>query len=835
MTAPSLSPDATRCPDCSAPLAGTGTCPTCGLRLTGPEAARLWEVDLELLGLERTRGALLAERGRLLGALRPAGTSARAWTAPTAAPRQEWTPQRVQNLLLTLGGLLLAGAALVFAVVTYERLGVGGRAAVLVALTLAAAAAAPRLRARGLASTAEAVGALALALGALDAHGLRTLGLAADSDPANYAAGSAAVLALLAAAATRTLPLRVVRAAAVVLSQLPVPLLLVGTEPSAATAGLVLAGLAAADLAVLALAGRLPAEVRIPLTASTAVVLLVALLTAWTSAYGEEATAGAAALVACAAVLALAAACAADPLRLLLSGSVVPVLGAAGAALVVDDLAATALVLAGVAVIAALAATQLPAAVRLGPLGGALLVAATGVALVAEPVVSGVLRPLTWVDAAWTLPVGSSAREALAPGRLWDGPAVTPLVLLLAAGVALAVAWALHARSVPALVLGAPATQVEGAGPVRRVHLDGPLAAAAAAGALLLAAAVVLPLALDLPFAAALTLLVVLGGALAGAGTAILGRREAPALVAAGTALALHAAVWSLAAQTPTLVALPAVALLCAALAATRVPLPSALMLLAGLLGAAELAAAGAVADLSVDQVGALLVPAVALLAGTAPLLDRLRRPGAEGAAVVTAVVALACASSDVGWTSWTLAGLGLVALATALRSDRRSVAVAGALLLSASSWVRLADAGVTAPEPYALPVAALALGLGHLRRRSDPATTSWAYAPGLSLALVPSLLRSVADETLTRSLLVGLAALAVVLLGARLRLRAPLVVGAAVLAVVAVDLLGPYAAALPRWLSLGAAGTLLLVVGATYEQRRRDLDGLRERYDALA
>ena len=74
-----------------------------------------------------------------------------------------------------------------------------------------------------------------------------------------------------------------------------------------------------------------------------------------------------------------------------------------------------------------------------------------------------------------------------------------------------------------------------------------------------------------------------------------------------------------------------------------------------------------------------------------------------------------------------------------------------------------------------------------------------------------------------------------VVLVGARGRLQAPLVVGALVLGVVGVDLLGPYAAALPRWLSLGAAGALLLGVGATYEQRRRDLDRLRARYDALA
>jgi hypothetical protein len=149
---------------------------------------------------------------------------------------------------------------------------------------------------------------------------------------------------------------------------------------------------------------------------------------------------------------------------------------------------------------------------------------------------------------------------------------------------------------------------------------------------------------------------------------------------------------------------------------------------------------------------------------------------------------------------------------------------------------VRLADAGVTAPEPYVLPLAAVALVLGHLRRRAEATTRSWAaYGPGLVLALVPSLLASLEGTSLVRPLLVGLAALVVLLVGARTGLQAPLAVGAGVLAVDALDLLGPYAAALPRWLSLGGAGALLLVVGATYEQRRRDVARLRERYDALA
>jgi hypothetical protein len=49
-----------------------------------------------------------------------------------------------------------------------------------------------------------------------------------------------------------------------------------------------------------------------------------------------------------------------------------------------------------------------------------------------------------------------------------------------------------------------------------------------------------------------------------------------------------------------------------------------------------------------------------------------------------------------------------------------------------------------------------------------------------------------------------------------------------------AVWLLAPYANALPRWLLLGLLGLLLVLVGATYEARLRDLRRLRERFDAL-
>ena len=78
-----------------------------------------------------------------------------------------------------------------------------------------------------------------------------------------------------------------------------------------------------------------------------------------------------------------------------------------------------------------------------------------------------------------------------------------------------------------------------------------------------------------------------------------------------------------------------------------------------------------------------------------------------------------------------------------------------------------------------------------------------------------------------------GLAALAVTLLGARHHLQAPLLLGGTVLALDALHELAPYIVqvtdALPRWVPPALAGLLLLAVGATYEQRLRDARRVRD------
>jgi hypothetical protein len=96
--------------------------------------------------------------------------------------------------------------------------------------------------------------------------------------------------------------------------------------------------------------------------------------------------------------------------------------------------------------------------------------------------------------------------------------------------------------------------------------------------------------------------------------------------------------------------------------------------------------------------------------------------------------------------------------------------------------------------------------------------------APGLALALLPSLVLALDAPTSLRALLLGLGALAVMLAGAVLRWAVPLFAGGAVVAVLVLVNLGSQALALPRWTIFAAGGALLLFLGLTWERRLAEL-----------
>jgi hypothetical protein len=262
----------------------------------------------------------------------------------------------------------------------------------------------------------------------------------------------------------------------------------------------------------------------------------------------------------------------------------------------------------------------------------------------------------------------------------------------------------------------------------------------------------------------------------------------------------------------------------------------------AGVAAATLLAAAASAGhDLgwSAPSVG-LTVALVAAALSAVATWRRRRQPDSsvvEGVAALAILPALAACTTQAAFAGWVLAVAGLsVLLSAGVRPERRATWPLGALLCSAATWTWLWVAGVGAPEPYTDPIAVVALYAGWQKRRSDPTTSSTvAYGPGLVGLLLPSLLFALREPGLTRPLLLAGLSTGVVVLGAQHRLRAPLVLGSASLVLTALRLLAPYQALVPRWLEVGTAGALLLALGATYEQRRRDLHQLRARYDALA
>ncbi|MEV4480537.1 SCO7613 C-terminal domain-containing membrane protein [Micromonospora coxensis] len=234
----------------------------------------------------------------------------------------------------------------------------------------------------------------------------------------------------------------------------------------------------------------------------------------------------------------------------------------------------------------------------------------------------------------------------------------------------------------------------------------------------------------------------------------------------------------------------------------------------------------------------AVLAVAVVVLFLAPPLARRAALAGQamEAAAQAVALVALlfsvpALRHAAVICVLW--------GVAVALRVLRRGESAAGrwafAGIAGASellgAWLLLAAGGVVLWEAYTLPAAGLALVAGLVALRTRPGLNSWlALGPGLAAGLLPSLVSVLVapDPQPWRRLLLGTAALGVVLAGATRRWQAPVVLGGATLTVLALHELVRGWDLLPRWIFLAVGGLTLIALAATYERRRRDLARLR-------
>ncbi|MEU6967032.1 hypothetical protein AB0A71_04660 [Kitasatospora aureofaciens] len=830
------------CPDCGAGLPPTGParCPACRLPLSGPVAERLWQVEKGLDAVEERRVTLLRLREELLAELRAlrdlpdAPSPAPAWPPPVPRPGAtgEVSGRSAQTALLVLGGVLVSIAALVFTVVSWGRMGVAGRAAVLFCLTAAALAAPLVLRWRRLFATAETFAGIGVALLLLDGFSLEYLGLG-TSDVAGYWAGVTAVVSVGSTVYGWGLRIGVPVFAGYLLARLPLLLAVhaagFGSLTGSAAA---MAATVALDHAIGRLAlGRLARPDR-PLPKGV-VNLYGAFGLAWALLAGAfalkvsldsglglspvdggdrvGASLGAWLPLGLLALVALAVSRPNGFPGLGLTGRRIAAQAAGAAAVAAGGGTLAALLpggwgAVGFTVPAVLLAVAGAARLRRRPLDGrvvpaGLLTVAGAVLLITSAaslaqLFPGVVEPAAHWQAAW------EGTRAVQGSRSTPAAALTALWLLVAAGVA-----------------------------VRLLGLRGSATAGAEAASSAVAsfALALLPVAFGLSPAMAVGFVTAL--ALVG-GWFLPARPELIAGVILSGTLAL---LWALADRPSTIVVLALAAGLAVALTVRGRPAPAVTAVLAVAALGGEAAAVAVTAGLErPDHLLAVLAVALA----TAPVAARLaaRTDSAVPAAVeftgygVAALVLLL--SADVpGRLSFELAVTGAAALGVGLRADRRRSAPAvGVALLIAASWLWLALADVHAPEAYSLSLAVTALVFGHLRRRrfAEESLGSWpVYGPGLAVGLLPSLWALFLDGYWLRPLLLGVAALVVTVLGVRVRLQCPLVLGGGVLVLVAGHELAPTAVQvlglLPRWVPLAAAGLLLLALGATYEQRLRD------------
>lgn len=814
--------DTTRCPDCRTLLPPAPTsCPSCGLPLTGPLVAELVTtlVRADQL-LDRLRASAPAASPVASRVVSPVTASAGSPTAglaaypvsaaPTATPAvsratRGLSAASVPTILLGLGALCLLVAGVTFLAFAWSWLGIGGRTAVLVTLTVAAGGTGAWLARRGLRIAAESLTVVAFGLLTLDVIGADNAGWFGDLSDSSLVL--VVGVALTASALGLVLVARPPLASPQVVAAIGLTVIASGVHGLVSSTDTVVVLSVVAHLA-LAVLGRLR---------GLRVLLLVALLGAGTwwlvLALNGLARAGEHATVP----------------ELWLELHVWPLV------------AATLLLLTPLV----LRRTH-PGAARAGAAGAAVLATVA----VAVPALDG---SGTSVTVAVLVCLAAWATALVAVPRSWAPVPAAPLLLAAVPAVTIALALAVEG-AVAALSVDEPfgadlGVRLDGVDAFAHPALLVPLVAAVLASVVALGRWWREPLVVARERAPALLAVVGL------AGVATLALYEVPlaAVVAGLGAVAALLVAVALPRTTVEGTAYAGAGLL-VALAATVTALPSAGLTTIALLG---VVAGGAVVAVRGRFPGALagaesLLPATwaALLwtaAEVASVDPALRaapillvvlgaaivrpHPTVEVSAWLAALVAAAIAvpAADEVATSLalhlTLAG-ALVTISSLLHPSRRALGWAGGLLLATATWVRLADLGVAEPEAYTLPsaVALVLVGLWHLRRHPT-ASTRVALGPGLVLATVPSLLVVLVEDPVSlRAGLLGLGCLVLVLGGAQLHWSAPVAVGAAVGGLLVLRELAPYASETPQWVLIGLAGTVLTLVGVTWESRLADL-----------
>jgi hypothetical protein len=207
--------------------------------------------------------------------------------------------------------------------------------------------------------------------------------------------------------------------------------------------------------------------------------------------------------------------------------------------------------------------------------------------------------------------------------------------------------------------------------------------------------------------------------------------------------------------------------------------------------------------------------------------------------AVVAAGVGLVASLEDDRLLAVNLLLVGAVTAVAGALVARRDVVVAGATLATGGLWIHLSVAGVTAAEPYVLPVAAATLVAGLLARRDGPVSSWVAYTPAVALLGGAALGERLGGGPAWHGLVAGGVGAVAVVVGGTYRLVGPLLTGTALVLAVSVHETLGVTAQVPTWLWLCTGGAALLGAGVGMERRglgpvdagRRVVDVIRAQY----
>jgi len=251
--------------------------------------------------------------------------------------------------------------------------------------------------------------------------------------------------------------------------------------------------------------------------------------------------------------------------------------------------------------------------------------------------------------------------------------------------------------------------------------------------------------------------------------------------------------------------------------------------------------AAGWASGLDVATTGIALCITAVVAAGLAAVMpERWRDPFlATTVAGVVAGVVLAAADPTRFAEALMLTGGLLVGSGVYLRNN--AAAHAGGLTAVIGVLFHLQLSGVTASEAFLAPIALQLTVAGWQIRRHTPRPSSWvAFGPAIGMLGGAAVAERFTGGPAWHSLVAGAVGVAAVVAGGWWRLAAPLFIGTALVALVALTESLNTLAGVPTWAWLAAGGTALLAAGIALEQTttspieagRRLVDVVSERFD---